>query len=277
MKKLRFGFLSTANIGRKNWKAIFHSRQLRRDRRRQPRCGARSRKFIRECQARRRLKRRRRRSAATRNCSRQKTWTPFTFRCRPACAGNGSCARRRPASMSSAKNRAPSTRPILVEMLSACRKNNVQFMDGVMFMHSPRLGADPRNARRRRERRPDQAHRLAIQFSRKRGIFPRQHPRECRARTRRLSRRPRLVLHPVRAVGDELANAARSFRHFAGANGFVRADWNFPANCFLTAAFPRVFTARFSRPSGNGRTSAARKAICACRFCGAVLRRRKRV
>ena len=24
MKKLRFGFLSTANIGRKNWKAIFH-------------------------------------------------------------------------------------------------------------------------------------------------------------------------------------------------------------------------------------------------------------
>ena len=25
MKKLRFGFLSTANIGRKNWKAIFNS------------------------------------------------------------------------------------------------------------------------------------------------------------------------------------------------------------------------------------------------------------
>ena len=41
--------------------------------------------------------------------------------------------------MSSAKNPAPSARPILDEMLSACRKNNVQFMDGVMFMHSQRL------------------------------------------------------------------------------------------------------------------------------------------
>ena len=39
MKKLRFGFLSTASIGRKNWKAIFTFRQLRRDRRRQPRRG----------------------------------------------------------------------------------------------------------------------------------------------------------------------------------------------------------------------------------------------
>src|SRR5208282_6036000 len=27
----------------------------------------------------------------------------------------------------------------LEEMLAACRKNSVQFMDGVMFMHSPRL------------------------------------------------------------------------------------------------------------------------------------------
>ena len=25
MNKLRFGFLSTANIGRKNWQAVFHS------------------------------------------------------------------------------------------------------------------------------------------------------------------------------------------------------------------------------------------------------------
>ncbi len=28
----------------------------------------------------------------------------------------------------------------LSEMISACRKNRVQFMDGVMFMHNPRLG-----------------------------------------------------------------------------------------------------------------------------------------
>ncbi len=30
-------------------------------------------------------------------------------------------------------------RPDCDEMLSACRENSVQFMDGVMFMHSPRL------------------------------------------------------------------------------------------------------------------------------------------
>ena len=48
MKKLRFGFLSTANIGRKNWKSIFHSGNsvvtavASRD-------VERSRKFIQEC------------------------------------------------------------------------------------------------------------------------------------------------------------------------------------------------------------------------------------
>ena len=35
-------------------------------------------------------------------------------------------------------------------MLSACRKNRVQFMDGVMFMHNPRLDQIRAVARRRR-------------------------------------------------------------------------------------------------------------------------------
>jgi predicted dehydrogenase len=70
---------------------------------------------------------------------------------------------------------------ILEEMLSACRKNNVQFMDGVMFMHSQRLA-------RVRETLDDgasvgQIKRIvvAIQFSRLGGFFARQHSSECRA------------------------------------------------------------------------------------------------
>ena len=72
MKKLRIGFLSTASIGRKNWKAIFNSGNCvvaavaSRD-------VEQSRKFIRECQARSfRSPTMPARSAATRNCSRRR-------------------------------------------------------------------------------------------------------------------------------------------------------------------------------------------------------------
>ena len=138
MKKLRFGILSTAGIGRKNWRAISSSgncvvaavasRDLQR-----------SRRFVRSCQAE----------------------TPFettpvalgsyeeliSSACvdaiylpvptglrkewviRAAQAGKHVVCEK-PCAVNSAD---------LAEMISACRKNRVQFMDGVMFMHSPRL------------------------------------------------------------------------------------------------------------------------------------------
>jgi predicted dehydrogenase len=138
MKKLRFGFLSTANIGRKNWKAIFNSGNCvvtavaSRDVKK-------SRNYIDDCS----------REAA--------------FETRPAALGSYDellasnnvdaiyiplptalrkewvvCAAKagkhvvceKPCAVSAAS---------LGEMLSACRENKVQFMDGVMFMHSQRL------------------------------------------------------------------------------------------------------------------------------------------
>jgi predicted dehydrogenase len=138
MNKLRIGFMSTAGIGRKNWKAILHSgnctvvavtsRNLNK-----------SRDFICECQ----------------------TVNPFDripdalgsyeeliaspdvdavylplptglrkkFALRAAAAGKHIFCEK-PCAANVAE---------LEEMLAACRKNSVQFMDGVMFMHNPRL------------------------------------------------------------------------------------------------------------------------------------------
>jgi predicted dehydrogenase len=138
MKKLRIGFLSTAGIGKKNWKAIFHSgncvvaavasRELEK-----------SRKFIDDCQ----------REFAF-------TETPLAFGSyeeliaspdvdavyiplptglrkefvlRAAAVGKHIICEK-PCATSAAG---------LEEMLAACKKSSVQFMDGVMFMHSPRL------------------------------------------------------------------------------------------------------------------------------------------
>ena len=59
----------------------------------------------------------------------------------------------------------------LREMTGACQKNRVQFMDGVMFMHNPRL-------RRLREilddgtdHRPDPAHHVRFHFWHRRNFF----------------------------------------------------------------------------------------------------------
>jgi len=138
MKKLRFGILSTAMIARKNWKAILYtgnatitavaSRDL-----------ARSRQFIAECQ----------RDAPFETAPKalgsyeellaspdvdavyvplptalRKEWVIRAAQagkhviCEKPCAAN---------------------LPELQEMISACQKHQVQFMDGVMFMHSQRL------------------------------------------------------------------------------------------------------------------------------------------
>jgi predicted dehydrogenase len=138
MKKLRFGFLSTANIGRKNWKAIFHSgnstvtavasRDLER-----------SRKFIRECQAEAPFETppvalgSYEELLASKNVDAIYFPVPTGLRgewvLRAAEAGKHVLCEK-PCAVSA---------PKLEEMLSVCRKNRVQFMDGVMFMHNPRL------------------------------------------------------------------------------------------------------------------------------------------
>ena len=139
MKKLRIGFLSTANIGRKNWKAIFHSgncvvtavasRDLERGR-----------TFIRECQAEAPFETppaalgSYEELIASRNVDAIYFPLPTSLRrdwvVRAAEAGKHVFCE---------KPCAPSATD-LEAMLSACRKNRVQFMDGVMFMHNPRLG-----------------------------------------------------------------------------------------------------------------------------------------
>jgi predicted dehydrogenase len=139
MKKLRIGFLSTANIGRKNWKAIFHSgnaivtavasRDLER-----------SRKFIRECEAETPFESppaaigSYEELLASKNVDAIYFPLPTGLRrewvMRAAEAGKHVLCEK-PCAVGTAG---------LEEMISACRKNRVQFMDGVMFMHNPRLG-----------------------------------------------------------------------------------------------------------------------------------------
>jgi predicted dehydrogenase len=138
MSKLRFGFLSTANIGRKNWKAIFHSGNCvvsavaSRD-------VNRSREFIRACQRNFPFEK----SPAALACYEELLASPKVdaiyfplptglrkeWVIRAARAGKHVLCEK-PCAASAGDLR---------EMLSACRKNRVQFMDGVMFMHNPRL------------------------------------------------------------------------------------------------------------------------------------------
>ena len=138
MNKLRFGILSTANIGRQNWKAIFNSGNAivtavaSRD-------AARSREFIREYQREfpfaaepvalgsyEKL-------IASKDVDAVYIPLPTGLRkewvLRAAAAGKHVVCEK-PCGVSFAD---------VQEMADACRKNRVQFMDGVMFMHSPRL------------------------------------------------------------------------------------------------------------------------------------------
>jgi predicted dehydrogenase len=138
MKKLRIGFLSTAGIGRKNWKAIFHSgnavvsavasRDIKK-----------SRQYIDECQR------------------------EFTFSEVPRAFGSyeellasplvdavylpmPTALRKSFVLLAAANGKhvlcekpCASDSSSLAEMIAACQKNQVQFLDGVMFMHSPRM------------------------------------------------------------------------------------------------------------------------------------------
>jgi predicted dehydrogenase len=138
MKPLRIGFLSTAGIGRKNWKAILNSGNCvvsavaSRD-------AAKSREFIRQCQ------------------------DENAFDIIPAALGSYEAllvsedvdaiylpvptALRKDFVIRAAQNGkhilcekpCASNLAELEAMLAACRQNNVQFLDGVMFMHNVRL------------------------------------------------------------------------------------------------------------------------------------------
>ena len=138
MSKLRIGFLSTAGIGRKNWKAILNSGNCiitavaSRDVKK-------SREFIRECQAENPFDP----IPAALSSYEELITSPKVdaiyiplptglrkeFVLQAAAAGKHILCEK-PCGMNVAA---------LEEMLAACRKHSVQFMDGVMFMHSPRL------------------------------------------------------------------------------------------------------------------------------------------
>jgi predicted dehydrogenase len=137
MSELRIGFLSTANIGRQNWKAVFNSGNCvisavaSRDVKR-------SRQFIREGQR------------------------EFPFAAEPAALGSyeelidsksvdavyvplpTGLRKEWVMRAAAAGKHVICEKPCGVsfadvqDMADACRKNRMQFMDGVMFMHSPR-------------------------------------------------------------------------------------------------------------------------------------------
>jgi predicted dehydrogenase len=138
MKKLRIGFLSTAGIARKNWKAIFSSgnavvsavasRDIKK-----------SRQFIDECQRKFTFPKKPQALGSYKELltspdvdavyiplptGLRKEWV-----IRVARAGKHVICEK-PCGVSAAD---------LKKMISACANNRVQFMDGVMFMHSPRL------------------------------------------------------------------------------------------------------------------------------------------
>ena len=138
MKKLRIGFLSTAGIGKKNWKAIFHSGNAvisavaSRD-------VAKSLKFISDCQREFPFPETPRAFGSYEELltspNVDAVYVPLPTGLRKEfvlrAAQNGKhilCEKPCVASVAE-----------LEEILAACKKNSVQFLDGVMFMHSPRL------------------------------------------------------------------------------------------------------------------------------------------
>ena len=138
MSKLQIGFLSTAGIARKNWKAILNSGNCvvaavasREEEK--------SRAFIRECQQADAFDRAPEALGsydellASRNVDAVYVPLPTGLRkdfvIRAAQAGKHVLCEK-PCAASAAD---------LEEMLAVCKQHSVQFLDGVMFMHNPRL------------------------------------------------------------------------------------------------------------------------------------------
>jgi len=138
MKKLRIGFLSTAGIGRKNWKAILNtgncviSAVASRD-------AKKSREFIQECQTENPFEiipeALGSYEALIDSPNVDAVYLPLPTGLRKewvlrAAAAGKHILCEKPCGIGVAE---------LEEMIAACAKYRVQFMDGVMFMHSPRL------------------------------------------------------------------------------------------------------------------------------------------
>ena len=138
MKKIRFGFLSTANIGRKNWKSIrdsgnsvvtaVASRDI-----------ARSRQFIAGLQKEAPFE-----DAPTAFGSYEEliaspnvdaVYIPLPTGLRKEWVVRAAAAGKHVICEKPCAVNADEVR----EMISACKINRVQFMDGVMFMHNPRM------------------------------------------------------------------------------------------------------------------------------------------
>jgi predicted dehydrogenase len=138
MKKLRFGILSAAGIARKNWRAILNSgncvvsavasRDLEK-----------SRRFINECQAEIPFETPPTPLGSYEELIASKSvdavYAPLPTRLRKewvlrAAAAGKHVICEKPCGVSCAD---------VQDVAAACRKNRVQFMDGVMFMHGPRL------------------------------------------------------------------------------------------------------------------------------------------
>lgn len=140
MKHLRWGILGAANIARHNWKSIFNSGDAivtavaARDR-------ARAEQFVRECEAQfpfapaPAVLDGYEQVLASRDVDAVYVPLPTAVRkewvVRAAQAGKHVLCEK-PCAPDAAELR---------EMIAACAANHVQFMDGVMFMHSPRLPA----------------------------------------------------------------------------------------------------------------------------------------
>lgn len=138
MNKLRIGFLSTAGIGKKNWKAVANSGNCvvaavaSRDMEK-------SRQFIRECQAETPFE-----TVPEAMGSYEAmlaaphidaVYIPLPTGLRKKYVLRAAAARKHIICEKPCANNAID----LQEMISECEKYRVQFMDGVMFMHSPRM------------------------------------------------------------------------------------------------------------------------------------------
>lgn len=136
--KLRFGFLSTSQIGRKNWKAVYHSGNAvvtavaSRD-------AARSAEYIAKCQQEARFETPPAALGSYEELIRSKdidaVYIPLPTGLRKewvirAAEAGKHVVCEKPCAINAADLR---------QMLDACYKHHVQFMDGVMFMHHPRL------------------------------------------------------------------------------------------------------------------------------------------
>jgi predicted dehydrogenase len=138
MTKLRWGILSTANISRKNWKAIWHSGNSIITAVASRNAG-RSRQFIAECQQEKPFD-----TAPAALGSYEELLTspdvdaiyvPIPTGLRKEWIVRAAQARKHILCEKPCGGTVADAR----EMIEACQRNHVQFMDGVMFMHNPRL------------------------------------------------------------------------------------------------------------------------------------------